>query len=194
MLTFTWKRCLDGYETRMNEHGMPQVTPRSSRFAVTEPLQDDPVLYRQFAGAMAPEALVRFVNSFGLLDHPSDPEPVPMLEKAREEIALAVRYWTEGLAGDLERLINSKHSRFCEVTLQVRDSVPVFVPVNLRSAMWCALALAVRQNEQHRSCVRCGTFFRFGPGTGRRETALFCGSKCQQANAYEARKAAAAAR
>jgi hypothetical protein len=37
-------------------------------------------------------------------------------------------------------------------------------------------------------CARCGTYFKVGPGTGRRSRSKFCSRKCQDAHSYNLKK------
>jgi hypothetical protein len=197
MLTFPWEVCVDGYEIRANDHGMRFVTPRSvmkraPRFAAIEPLRLNEKLFQQFATLEPTEsAFLDFAGKFGLLTHNREPEPVATWMVERDNLRLAFSYWSQGLAGDVERLVNSLP--FAALRIRIRDGMPAFEPTDLRAGLWAQLAMSVRKGEQHRACARCGTTFSFGPGTGRRSTAEFCSARCKLAANYQARKAAAAA-
>ena len=51
---------------------------------------------------------------------------------------------------------------------------------------------ARRRGDRSKRCSRCHKSFRYGHGTGKRETAMFCTPKCQKAQAYAEEKNRAA--
>ncbi len=65
-----------------------------------------------------------------------------------------------------------------------------FRPGSLRSAILVQYLDDMSGGAKLRECIRpgCPEWFKFGPGTGRRETARYCSPKCQQAHAYMKRK------
>jgi hypothetical protein len=64
-------------------------------------------------------------------------------------------------------------------------------PTNLYSAMWLQLALDAGRDALIRRCPTCRDRFEYGPGTGRRETAIYCRDRCCAA-AHDARAVQAA--
>ncbi len=65
-----------------------------------------------------------------------------------------------------------------------------FRPGSLWSAILVQYLDDMSGGAELRECIRpgCPEWFKFGPGTGRRETARYCSPKCQQAHAYKKRK------
>ncbi len=120
-------------------------------------------------------------------------------------MAEAIRLWEEakqnGNYRELVKGFNLEDRRFPEV----RQSAPIKVelglhwdprtlpqiaikPEDLDAALHLQFAQAVAGNQQLKKCDACQTWYRFGPGTGRRETATYCSDKCRKAVYYRGRK------
>jgi hypothetical protein len=65
-------------------------------------------------------------------------------------------------------------------------------PTSLYDAAVAQLLYEVAVGRSVRLCARpgCGKWFEYGPGTGRRETALYCSRQCTDAASYLKRKGA----
>ena len=62
------------------------------------------------------------------------------------------------------------------------------IPNDLDAALCLQFAQAVTGDQQLRKCAACQTWYPFGSGTARRETATYCSDKCRKAAYYRQRK------
>jgi hypothetical protein len=184
---FKWERCRDGYTLAKDEHGTEIIRPNSRTFYAVEPLVVDLALFRRFALLKKnPRAYVEFASTFGLLKHARDEEPIATWNTERSSLHAGVSLWEAGRVDALEGHFNSLP--FAKLDVRVRDGVLSLEPRNLRDAIWLQLALSLTKREKHKACLWCKTWFPYGPGTGRRETALYCSPRCQKAQAYQKTK------
>lgn len=199
LFSFEWRRCFDGYEavdygdsSPAENSGAPYgtfVRRRSARMEVFHPLDIQRALFRQFAATeTSVAAIVGFAESFGLLTHPSDEEPIGLWRASIESMRTLVAKWTSGRMNEVAEAYN--RLKFGGLTLRLahdrRTSWPhlEIVPVRLLDAMWAQFAQAVSKNERHNACLWCRGWFAYGPGTGKRKTAVYCSAKCQKAHQY----------
>ena len=215
LLNFEWFKDPEGYqivETKEETGWKPQlfIRPRSKRRTQYRPLDNHPALFREFAEtAENPEAILGFANKFGLLTHPPEDESSDhfgMTDLSTWygiiwEMKGVIAEWELGRRqGDVVQTIESfsslEWSWFDQMPLvEVRlsasaDPVRPFlslVPSTLMAAMWIQFAQAVASGIQLRRCAVCPTWFVFGTGTGRRNSANYCSDRCRKA-AHRARK------
>ncbi|MEE8280150.1 MAG: hypothetical protein V3R55_05555 [Alphaproteobacteria bacterium] len=205
LFRFEWQRCLDGYEAA--DFGEPSpgrnprapyrifIRPRSGRIEVFHPLDIQRALFRQFAATeTSVAAMLGFAESFGLLTHPSDEEPIGLWRASIESMRTLVAKWTSGRMDEVAEAYNRLNFGNLALRLAHDRRTPwphlEIVPTKLLDAMWAQFAQAVSKNERHKACLRCGAWFAYGPGTGKRNTAIYCSAKCQKAHQYAKKKVA----
>jgi hypothetical protein len=185
------------------------IASKSDEFEVYKPTKFS-ALFRRFSDVPATaEGMRDFANRFGLLGSDFDSRrgvirsrPVPQhptlkYEDVRVEEMLArhrtlSRAAERSEAGNSSELIKYFNADGGKLRVELRAqpdgrTAPVLVPTNLLEFMWFELALHASSQAKIFRCERCGTPFRVGPGTGRRETAMFCSGACKQA-AFKVRR------
>lgn len=161
---------------------------------ITRPLDNFPALFKQFAETpKTPEGVREFANRFGMLDEGSDESFsiwYEQIDAMRDGLAkVESGAWQEAPEG-----YGTIASKFVDVVLinEIGRSRPSlkFRPRNLLAAMRLQFALWVSSppGVKLRQCAWDGLWFMYGPGTGRRETAVYCSPKCQKAHQYAKRK------
>lgn len=168
-----------------------------------------PAIYEKFLDADTPEKMVKFVDEFGLpysLEHAG--APLGRLERHRIGLKVA----RKAISDEIPEKIKWSEDRYLfqfedypllwshwpfeseEITsfssyIELDESItPRFRlrPHNLMSAMWLQLALDLERKATFKKCERCGRYFEYGAGTGRRKSAKYCKESCRVA-AYYAR-------
>ncbi len=130
----------------------------------------------------------KFVNKYGLL-HGRKAISVDEVVADIRRMRAAIRSWEAGrTAGDVSRFVNEFNSTVRSIiTVELAHSVdpvhPQFkiVPLDLCEAMWLQLAQIVSSKQGLKRCDWCPTWFLYGSGTGRRNSALYCSDKCRKA-------------
>ena len=188
-LKFSWQKCPDGYGIATDKDGASVLRPRSRNFVAVEPLTLHPVLFRQIASLDAkPTAYAKFASDFGLLRTVDGDEPIKLWNAERGTFRAGLQFWDAGEMKAVSDLFNTFSLGNLGITLG--DGSLTLEPANLLDAMWVQFALSFTKREQHRRCLWCETWFAYGPGTGRRNTAIYCTPKCQNAHAYQKVKGA----
>ncbi len=61
-----------------------------------------------------------------------------------------------------------------------------FRPRSLDEFIFTQLFQDYTSGAQYKRCIRpgCGSYFYYGSGTGKRNTAIYCSAKCQKAHQY----------
>lgn len=73
-------------------------------------------------------------------------------------------------------------------TVEDPPGVQTFMqPRTLLAAMWLQFGQHASSDKGYQSCLRCGAWFIFGTGTGRRKSGHYCSDACRKA-AFNARK------
>lgn len=181
------------------------IVSRAGPLEFYDPLKTDG-LYRRLAdGELTPEGALQFVTTFGfpvrdllLRERLPLKDYLEAVESMRGLLRLVeAGEWdtlADSIAMPARNFFGLGRDRL-GVDLQPReDNQPpamVLKPSSLWAAIWLQLAIDVSTGASLRSCARCGDWFKHGPGTGRRSTAIYCSPKCQGADAYAKRKAAA---
>jgi predicted RNA-binding Zn ribbon-like protein len=143
------------------------------------------------------EKKLNFVNRYGFLHGDTyQAESTRLMtlsvQRAAEMVAMVdARKWSE-LESYLRGLGSGMYS--IGIAPPERSGRPAlkFFPFNLFLAATAQLLEEAASGGQFKSCIRpgCGRYFGYGPGTGRRETALYCSPRCQKAHDYQKRKEA----
>ncbi len=208
LASFRWQRCFDGYEIAEErltfEAGVlgpstdPVIKPRTDRMETFRPFEIHGVLFRRFAALdssasdTSVEEILGFAQCYGLLTDPREAERPAVWTSGIDTMQAAIRMWDEGYQEEVVHAFNDLKLGRVDVRL-VRipgaDRPQVeFDPRSLLNAMLLQFAFAVSGRERHKACLWCKTWFAHGPGTGRRETAIYCSAKCQKAYQYAKRK------
>ncbi|MDP6781218.1 MAG: hypothetical protein QGH32_05635 [Alphaproteobacteria bacterium] len=215
-----WPRDTAGYdieeapnarsEIKMLRRGMYMdgdicIVPRGGRIDDYDPLKIDG-LYRQLAESdLTPEGALQFVSTFGIPIRSAIEDrryPLHDFLEAVFLMRLVLSHASAEVWGEFARVVTGAvDSRFrggrieAHIALRARNDGErpdvVLHPNDLWSAIWLQLATDITAGANLRSCAQCGIWFKYGPGTGRRSTAVYCSPKCQSADAYAKRKAAA---
>lgn len=211
IVRFSWERDAAGYEivdrpaikgeTLLGSFpGGTYVKRRGGVMEPYEPLKTHG-LYRRLADTdKTPEGALSFIKEFGnpnMMDADEyDVERLyPFIENMKEGISLTHK----GEWGVLADAFNSAAIRrhgFGHMTIgfdfQTGDKRPTITlrPRSLISAIWLQFALDCSGGAKLRKCRWCPEFFKYGPGTGHRNTAVYCSPKCQKAHAYARREEA----
>jgi len=180
----------DGLEEFFAPESRSWVTRKSDRDLQTRPLEI-PGLYRRLAEYDVTESdALRLVEDFGFLSR-SD---------ARYESVHDI--WGGILRlREIIKLADRRDFKFCprpEVHVELIAPLNVerpslrLQPTNLLEGAIVQLLEDISSARQLRRCIRpgCREWFAFGPGTGRRKTALYCSPRCQKAHDYMKRKEA----
>lgn len=205
LLQLEWQRDTAGYEivARPHEPNATLLTAPEGIYVVRrggnmeryEPLKV-PGLYRRLAESNETPAGARdFITEFGMPDNLiGDAYRVESFYRAvrnmRKAIALAeAREWQELVwAFDISGLHGAGVGN-SRVVFEYHegDERPTFGfrPRSLLAAIWLQFAYdySTGQDAELRRCVWCPKWFRVGPGTGHRSTAVYCSPECQKAHA-----------
>ena len=203
LYTFTWRRDPIGYEVRKDdEDGELCIYGKSERGEtdVYRPFEighGRRVLFQIFADIdldAAPRSYLAFADRFGLL-YRGDEEAVFDWKDQIKDMKSSVEAWRRGDIATVCGIFNDHGLRsWTRTHLNLEPpAVPGekprlrFRPYDLSAALWIQFAEAVAADLQIRRCgfPTCGTPFAYGPGTGRRSTALYCSPKCQKAHKYQ---------
>ena len=211
--TFRWFIHRDGYELVKNKETWPSkeaheageppilktiIRPKGGATVENEPLETAG-LYRVLAEMPATsEGVLRFFSIYGPMRPITEKKPyfVEECQDFIKTIRKAVR-----LADEEKWAVLMEHmpqfSRIGKIgktsaifTYSDQDERPHlwFQPMNLANAILLEFMQDCVRDTQLRQCEFCHIWFKFGPGTGRRNTARYCSSKCQSAHAYIQRK------
>jgi hypothetical protein len=162
---------------------------------------DCPALYRYFAKATTPQRLLEFIAQFGMPDYPDQQEldlariiDIPEGFKLMVAAADCEDWQTTAKVFEVSvNYMNADHDLGMLVpalTPSAEKTRPTLSlhPRSLIAAMNLQFAADIARNAQIRECPQCGTFFEYGPGTGRRSSAIYCREKCRNAAFYVKRK------
>ena len=206
LLSLEWRRCPDGYQLRaqdppvLGSDGKPitafetQIVPVSAEVEQYFPMRDSDALFYTLAETdLTPKGVLSFARKYGLLQ--GEPHGVwsGYVHSWYEwiiDIRKAIYLWK---SGDYEELLQI-WKRYPPVQLNAMLSRPYacaslrlhLVPNSLLSGIWLQLCLAITEDAKLCRCNNCGKWFRYGSGTGRRRTAMYCSNRCRQA-AHRAR-------
>lgn len=152
-------------------------------------------LWQYFLETNTPQKKLDFIVRFGFLfSLCRRTEEINKIEEIRRGMVEAVKAinagtlshlnwgpWPEAYLCDLEwPYINGRGE------VIVEDNLPRFRfrPENLGSAIHLQMVLDLDRRARIRCCPECGKYFEYGPGTGRRSTAIYCQDKCRIAAFY----------
>jgi hypothetical protein len=188
---FEWAVASKGYTIIENEAGdCPRVVPLSGPLRPTQPLQQYPGLFKQFA-KLEPTAagVIRFANRFGLLQ--SDPNQNGLSDwftSARDFAELAnSTSWSQGRTSSLNRI--NEIVRTSVITEIARVGL-VLKPRSLLSAMALQLGYWLQcSDDRIGQCAECGNTWLIGPNTGHRVSRKYCSRNCNDAARYRRKKA-----
>jgi hypothetical protein len=174
------------------------LEPVGEEVVVTQPLEDNPGLFADFAEtALSPEGVKSFADKHGQIQGPDGPDMFWLWYREIKRMRNAVRGWEKGkVEGSLRQWVSSFNRRYTEffeesgrsnasIRLQNTDD-PLrpylhVVPNDLLSTMWLQLAQQVSSSTGLRRCKWCSTWFEYGTGTGRRKSGHYCSSRCYKA-------------
>ena len=179
------------------------IRPVGARVDVKRHLENFPTMFKRLAETPKdPGDVLKFAESYGLLwsdlhrgrklDGGSG-EHVKEWFYEIEKLKFALRMNEAAPQGIAPR------DSFITADVEIRELKPskespsrgVVRPRSLLAAIWiqfvdhCSLP-----HRQWKRCESCPEWFFYGSGTGHRETARYCSKKCQDAAAYQRRKAA----
>ena len=160
-----------------------------------------PALFQRFADMPATaEGMRDFANRFGLLETPGNSRLSASITYEATVVGDVLAHhaalrWAVDLfgAGDSPGLAQYYNAGWGQLRTQLRPQPDgkvtfVFMPSSLIQFLWIQFALHAASNAKLLRCERCGTPFRVGTGTRRRDTAKFCSNACKVA-AFRARHA-----
>ena len=173
------------------------VVRNSKRLKRTQPLKCEG-LYRQLAACWISDDVLAFVENHGLLTRGKEQRVDEILsdaENLRNWIrAISARNWP-GLTNALEAA--GQDSAFGHggigklgVVFHYQEGMDRpelrFRPGSLLSAIYVQVLMDATGGATLRKCLNpvCPEWFKYGPGTEHRETAIYCSPKCQKAHAY----------
>ena len=210
-IDFEWKRCLDGYEIRGDKAYGIAIAPKSSDMEPYRPLElvsgegKDycPAMLRQLAAVdvveknlkLQEEAMVSFADSFGLLFHPTEPEPLESWEAAAGTARAMLKQYDKGHLGSVGEYFNNLKLGKIEVQLDCSTFPPRWSGTisDLHRAMWWQFVQAIIHGQDQEVCSWCGVWFAVGPDTGRRKrksnvTRSYCCPNHQKRHVYASKK------
>lgn len=197
-IDFEWQRDEAGYDLVMGDgptdfdvvDGHPvnprptqelRIVRRGGRLVPCPPLNPD--LYLVFArSAHDEEGLLEFVKRHGPLSQGGNRRG----ESAADgiEAAAQMRYLLVQVKGQ-ENPQFSDEIECSDVDILIGNDPLTgkfqikYHVSSLKDALWIQCAEAVCGGKGFRQCDRCGTLFRTGPGTGRREDSKYCSDTCR---------------
>ncbi len=190
LFEFVWSVCRDGYryEERNVEEGIiPVVVKNSARFRNYRPLVEFPGLFRRLAHVPTePGPIVEFANEFGLLWQESgDFDDYQFFVRSIFEMSYVVDAIDRGRHQDAQHIFNTPHFR---PTFSIRlyalsgpRSQMKIQPLSLMAALWKQVAEEISTGTNFKKCKFCPMWFSYGPGTGRKNTKVFCSDRCRVA-------------
>lgn len=193
-MSLYWPRDLDGYRTEPGAKGKTiagssgtRIVRNGGKLDCSSDRMKCAGLYRALAATPpTPEGALSFVCRYGFLQG-QDSEDV---EHICNEIAVA-NYLLDH-AEDRELLARwlEENARAMRLTATITKDGLFFRPVSLQSAIYLQFFEDLENGAQLRLCKRpgCETWFKYGPGTGKRNTAQYCSTKCEKAHNYERSK------
>jgi hypothetical protein len=159
-----------------------------------------PALFQRFADMPATAGgMCEFFNNFGPLEMPGGKLPTGpryhatdlggvLAHHAALRRALE-RFQDHDLPGLAKRYNVGWGSLRVELQPSPRGKVVfTLLPSSLIQFLWLQFALHAASDATLLRCVRCGVAFQAGPGTGRRNSAMYCSNACKT-GAYKARRA-----
>jgi hypothetical protein len=149
------------------------------------PLEDRQGMFRQFASLKKdPDAIMEFVNEFGLLGVGADEEHMETWQAAIEYMEPIVRLIDDGTLKEATYLFNAR----THPQMSMRINNPALkrarlqvTPTNLLGAMWLQLGGEITHGTKFKTCKTCPTWFPVGPGTNNRVTREYCSNRCRTA-------------
>ena len=200
-----WPRCSAGYEIEKRPPGKrildgagTYIVPRFGSKSVD---YYDPFkitgLYRRLADTKtSAQGALDFTNKYGYLGDLLD--SVILFKAAVRNMRALISAAERGQWKPLEDYFAENKVGQSSISLR-SPSEPggrphhLLRPTTLMSALVHQLILDWSSYaDDLRKCAWCPEYFRFGPGTGRRKTAIYCSPKCQNAHTYQRRREAQA--
>jgi hypothetical protein len=156
-----------------------RIARRGGRLLATRPLEV-PDLYMVFAySAKTKEGLLDFVRRYGPLTHgyhgrygENVQDGLDMAREMHQLLACPVDRRAAALTDESIRCAYAEV--FLTANAATKSPQITYKVHSLRDALWLQFADALSGGTSVRMCKLCGTFFKVGPGTGRREDAQFC--------------------
>jgi hypothetical protein len=169
------------------------VVPNKGPLLVTQPLQQYPGLFKQFA-KLEPTAAgaAKFANGFGLLQ--SDPNQNRLADwftMSRDFAELAngtSANWSEDQKSSLIRVNEIIRTG---VMTEISKVGLVLKPRSLLAAMALQLGFWLQSSDRIGQCTECGNTWLIGPETGHRVSRKYCSPNCSDAARYRRKKSRA---
>ena len=187
-LILEWQRDADGYRVERRTHTgvldqgpyeSDHIVPVGGKPAPYHPLKT-PDLYLRFSEIDSTDAVLRFVNRFGLLTRTWEDrrhgETVDMVLRSAADLRSLVKSLA-GARGDGTRV---RLSRAISINLVLGPKRKLqFEPATLLWGLWLQ---AVSRQVDIRQCLFCEAFFEVGPNSKprRRGDSLYCSSEHQK--------------
>lgn len=145
-------------------------------------------IYRRFVEANTPTKMHQFITRFGLPGTFFRSRiTCSWAEKRRQEFERAIATVEDGKTGEFRHGGLKSHLTINFRRDEDKQYRMGIAPEDLYSMMWLQFALDKTRNAQIRRCPTCGNYFEYGPGSGRRSTAIYCKDTCRAAAHYARR-------
>ena len=209
MFAMRWPRVLAGYALverppqegktiLSSDPGGIFIVARGEATEEYDPFRIDGI-YRRLAEVDTSDTALAFSNAFGLFStsaYGRDEYRVDDILDHAAGLRAAIDAAERGNWQPIVDGINHKNIGRCTLTLHHTEGAPrpdlSLQPSSLIAAIQIQFALDCAVGAQLKKCLWCSNWFKYGPGTGHRQTAVYCSPKCQKAHAYAKTKAGGA--
>ena len=187
LVQFFWPWCPDQYAVHRLRGEHDYVVPKSDRLKLEDPKRYRLSIFRNFIDAdQSTEGVVAFSDLYGLLLE-GDKMPVDDWLSYQSEMREA---WLRGQAGDWtgaaiafnKRSVGTLNTKLGSDPDDLASIRLILEPTSLLQLMWVEMALHLTNAYGLRQCGWCGSWFPYGKGTNRRNTAKFCSNRCRKDN------------
>ena len=200
LIFFEWERDKQGYGIATAPNRYPGSTyndppgrylmPGGTASERYRPLEDFPGLFIEFAALEpSPKGVVEFCSKYG---HPESDKYWDETPEGRrvdricfeiEQMKTAVDLW---ISGDVSGLAGFLLVREPQASIKFR-AIPgekwpslIIQPNSLLDGMWLQFMQAASEHRKFQKCAACPTWFAYGKGTKRRNTAIYCSDRCRK--------------
>lgn len=204
-IDFEWFKYSNGYE--FDDYRSPtRLRPKKGTLIKYEPLEHDPTfVLNAFANIKTPDNLLRFYSNYGPLtgatiDLPQfekDEGYRPLLQISADsdgesfaDAMYAVHWFRNVLERktDKERIravLSARAAPLRLATARLRVDFDgnvriVLTPRTLLHGLRLYLGMSLTDAKSLKNCAHCGVLFSVGPGTGRKQGAMYCSTECQK--------------
>ncbi len=202
LIFLEWERDKDGYGIAKAPNRFPGPTwndpPGPGEYLMPggraseryRPLEDFPGLFIEFAALEpSPRGAVEFCSKYGHPESYKFWDDIPMGRRVEwlcfkiEHMRNAVDLWKSGdlsgLTGPLDVHEPQASIKFCVIPGEKLPSL-IIQPNTLLDGMWLQFMQAASEHRKFQKCAACPTWFAYGKGTKRRNTAIYCSDRCRK--------------